>query len=75
MEATYRLKYSELNEDFLKVIRKLFKNKEIDITISTSNKEDEVEFLKSMEDIKLRRNLISFSVDELKAFSEKLMQR
>ena len=76
MQATYRLKPSELNDDFVRIIRKLFKGDEIEITISTHSAEKKKkEFMKAVEDVRLRKNLVSFSVDEFKSFSEKLASR
>jgi hypothetical protein len=76
MQATYRLKPSELNDDFVKIIRKLFKGDEIEITISTpSEKKKKEEFMKAVEDVRLRKNLVDFSVDEFKSFSEKLASK
>lgn len=76
MEATYRLKPSELNEEFIKAIKKFFKDKELEITISSKeNFKKQQEFIKAVEDVKLRKNLVSFSVDEFKSFSEKLVRK
>lgn len=73
MEATYRLKCSELNEDFIKIIRKLFKNKEVEITItSASTSKGKDDFMQAVEDVRLRTNIISFTPDDFKKFSEKL---
>ncbi len=73
MQATYRLKPSELNEDFVKIIRKIFKSEEIEITISTPSKgKKKAEFMKAVEDVRLRKNLVSFSVDEFRNLSGKL---
>ena len=76
MEATYRLKSSELNEDFIKMIKKLFKNTAVEITItSASGSKAKEEFLKAVEDVKLRKNLISFSPDEFRLITEKFASR
>ncbi|MEI7802456.1 MAG: hypothetical protein WCI97_07430 [Bacteroidota bacterium] len=76
MEAVYRLKPDELNSDFVKTIKKLFKNNEVEITITSSpaNKGKE-EFLKAIEDVKLRKNIVSFSVDEFEKFSKEISAR
>ena len=76
MQATYRLKPSELNDEFLKIIRKLFKGDEIEITISTpSRNKKKAEFMKAVEDVRLRKNLVSFSPDEFNSFSQKLASK
>ncbi len=76
MEAVYRLKPDELNSDFVKTIKKLFKNNEVEITITSApaNKGKE-EFLKAIEDVKLRKNIVSFSVDEFEKFSKEISAR
>ncbi len=74
MEATYSLKSSELNIDFINAIRKIFKNNEVEITISTTNnKKGEIEFLKAVSDVRLRKNIISFSVEDFKKNSKKII--
>lgn len=76
MEAVYRLKPDELNSDFVKTIKKLFKNNEVEIIITSSptNKGKE-EFLKAIEDVKLRKNIVSFSADEFEKFSKEISAR
>ena len=76
MEAIYRLKSSELNEKFIRLIRTLYKDKEIEITISANPAgRGKKEFLEAIDDVRLRKNLISFSVEEFKDFSEKLIAK
>ncbi len=73
MEATYRLKPSELDGDFIKAIKKIFKNSEVEITITSANgKKGEQEFLKAVEDVRLRKNIISFSPKEFEKLSKEL---
>lgn len=43
MQATYRLSVNELNEDFITTIKKIYKDKEIEIIIQEA--EDETEYL------------------------------
>lgn len=42
MQSIYRLKAEELNEDFLEGLKRIFKNKEIEIVVSAV---DETEYL------------------------------
>ncbi len=50
METVFRIKVSELNADFLKTIKKLFKNdKELEILIHPAGDEDETSYLLSTE--------------------------
>lgn len=52
MESTYYLNSDELNADFIKAIKTLFKNKNIAITVSVE--EDETEHLLSTDTNKRR---------------------
>jgi hypothetical protein len=73
MEAVYRLKSSELNEEFIKIIRKLFKNKEVEITIhSASEAKGKAEFMQAVEDVRLRKNIVSFTPDDFQKFASTL---
>ena len=66
MEAVYHLKPSELDADFIKTIKQLFKSDEVKITIETVSKHARKdEFMKAVEDVRLRKNIVSFSPDEL----------
>ncbi len=73
---TYRLNANELNEDFIKVIKKLYKGKELEVTIQV--KEDETEYLlksesnriqllNAVKDVKNKKNLHVLDLDKLKA--------
>ena len=64
---------SELNSDFLKALKKVFKGKEVEITITTSSKNGDEDFKKAIEDVRLRKNLVSFSRNEFEQLSEKLL--
>ncbi len=72
MEAMYRLKPSELDPDFVKLLKKIFKNEEVEITIKNASKKNDTSFMKAVEDVRLRKNLVSFSPNEFEAFAEKL---
>lgn len=73
MEATYRLKPSELNIDFIKAVKKIFNDHEVEIKISTTNyKKGKLEFLKAIKDVRLRRNIISFSAEDYKKSFKKI---
>jgi hypothetical protein len=75
MEATYRLKPSELDADFIKLVKKVFKNREVEITITNASKKNDAAFINAVEDVRLRKNLVSFSPDEFEAFAEKLSSK
>ena len=67
MKATFRLKLNEFNDDFIKSVKKIFKNREIEITVTSINKRKEKqEFVNAVEDVRLRKNIISFSPNEFK---------
>ncbi len=71
MSTTYRLKASELGENFLQSIKALYGNKQVEIYVAEVNEEDEDEteylmsspenkrrLLESINDIKNNRNII-----------------
>lgn len=70
------MKTSELNDKFIKMLKSLFKDKEIEITISSAGaKKGKEDFLKAVEDVRLRKNLVSFSTDEFIDFSGKMFSK
>ena len=73
MKAILRLKTKELNDDFIKSVKKIFKNREIEITVTPANKKKgQRKFVNAIEDIRLRRNIISFSPFEFRKLSREL---
>ena len=76
MELTYRLNANELNEDFLKIIKKLYKGKDIDVTVQVREDEttylmkgeaNRTQLLKAVKDVEKRKNLQTLNVEKLKA--------
>ena len=76
MELTYRLNANELNEDFLKTIKKLYKGKDIDVTVQVREDEttylmkgeaNRTQLLKAVTDVEKRKNLQTLNVEKLKA--------
>ena len=76
MELTYRLNANELNEDFLKTIKKLYKGKDIDVTVQVREDEttylmkgevNRTQLLKAVKDVEKRKNLQTLNVEKLKA--------
>ena len=74
MELTYRLNANELNEDFINTIKKLYKGKDLEVTVQV--KEDETEYLlksdanrlqllKAVKDVKNKKNLRILNMDKL----------
>ena len=74
MELTYRLNANELNEEFINTIKKLYKGKELEVTVQV--KEDETEYLlksdanraqllKAVKDVKNKKNLRKLDMDKL----------
>ena len=74
MELTYRLNANELNEDFINTIKKLYKGKDLEVTVQV--KEDETEYLlkseanreqllKAVKDVKNKKNLRTLNMDKL----------
>ncbi len=64
MYSTYRLKPNELTKEFFTSFYELFKNKEIEITVHTIDKESETEYLLKSENNK--KSLIE-SLNELES--------
>jgi len=72
MEAVIKVKVSELNGSLIKRIKKLFSDDEdAEITISLGKKLSEyLEVLnRSKDDLENKRNLISFTMEELAEYS------
>ena len=85
METTYRLKASEIDGSFVASIKRLFKSKTVEVTI-TDTFDDETEFLLShpnnrkklltaIEDVKQNKNLVRFTAKEFEKFSDRLMKK
>jgi hypothetical protein len=78
MESVFRIKASDLNSDFLKTIKKLFKNEgELEILIHPAS--DETSYLLSTESNRkvIEKSLAekegySFTMDELKQYSNNI---
>lgn len=84
METVFRLKASELNDNFLKTIKKLFKKSaEFEIIIhpiSSKNShitetkaEMRTRIEKAIDDIENNRNLVRFTGEEFEAYCNKLL--
>ena len=76
MDVTYRLKPSELNDDFLVILKNTFLEKEIAVTVKAiedetsyllSNSANRQHLLDAVEDVKNGRTLHSMTVDEMEA--------
>ena len=76
MELTYHLNADELNEEFLKTIKKLYKGKDLNVTVQV--REDETEYLlkseinrtqllKAVKDVEKRKNIQTLDIEKLKA--------
>jgi antitoxin YefM len=74
MYSTYRLKASELNSTFLETLKKMFKNREIEIVVH--DVEDETEYLlsteankkhilKAVKNVEKRKNLVHVQAVDL----------
>jgi len=66
MYTTYRLNVNELNNNFIKAVKQLFKDKDIEITVTDfdeteyllSSPENKKRLLEAIDDVNNRRNLI-----------------
>ncbi len=84
METVFRLKASELNNKFLAIIRSLFKEKEIEISISDTVDEtsfllkdpkNRAHLLEAIEEVKRNKNLVRFTGEEFKKYSKTLLNK
>ncbi|MCF8374398.1 MAG: hypothetical protein K9H64_22445 [Bacteroidales bacterium] len=86
MEAVFRLKVSEIDEAFLKVIKSLFvKDKEIEVTFNSSTGIDLFEHEsreqyfnrldKAIENVENGVNLVSFSEEEFDELTKNLLNK
>ena len=76
MDATYRLKPEELNDNFLKTIQQLFVGKEVTITVEEIPDETEYllgnaanreHLLKAVDDMKHGRNVHTMSIEDMES--------
>ena len=78
MYTIYRINANELDSRFLKALKALFKNKEIEIAVceTAQSEEDETDYLlrsptnrdrllKAIENVAQERNLVTVTLDEL----------
>ncbi|OFX37977.1 MAG: hypothetical protein COZ21_01155 [Bacteroidetes bacterium CG_4_10_14_3_um_filter_31_20] len=86
METVLRLKTSDLNLDFLKAVKSLFKkDEEIEMQISSKSgfsvlkaetqEECNSRIEKSFNNIKKNRNTVSFTGEEFMALTQKLLKK
>lgn len=75
MELTYHLNASELNETFLKTIKRLYKGKELEVTVQVredettyllKNEANRAQLLKAVKDVEKRKNLQELDMEKLK---------
>lgn len=79
MYSVYRLKANELDSRFLKALKAMFKNKEIEIVVTEAiqSEEDETEYLlkskanrerlmEAIENVAQNRNLVTVDLEEVK---------
>ena len=84
METVFRLKESELNNRFLATIKSLFKEKEIEISISDTVDEtsfllkdpkNRAHLLEAIEEVKRNKNLVRFTGEEFEKYSKTLLNK
>lgn len=84
METVFKLRATELQNNFIDSLIALFKNNEIEITVRQV--QDETEYLLSspankkalldaIKEVKKNKNLIRFTGKEFETFSKKLMNK
>ena len=76
MQATYRLNVTELTEDFIKALKSVYPNKDIEITVQETDDETEYlmkseankkELLKALEEAKKGKSYRTMSIEEMEA--------
>ena len=75
MITTFKLNSSELNNDFIESIKKLFFNKNIEIVIKADNQPQEIfseKLINSINNIENNENIKTFTLDEFQEFSKSL---
>ncbi|MBI4931558.1 MAG: hypothetical protein HY841_12385 [Bacteroidetes bacterium] len=85
METTFRIKTSDMDKKFLDMLKKLFKKKEIEITITDadadetsqllSDSKNRTHLIEAIEEVKRNKNLVSFSGDEFEKYSKSLLKK
>ena len=86
METTFRLKTTDLNLDFLNAIKSLFKKEEnIEVQISSKSvfsvlkaeiqEECNSRIEKSFNNVKKKRNVVTFTGEEFEALTKKLLKK
>lgn len=82
METIFKLKAAELDRSFIESVKNLFKGKEIEISIRST--QDETEYLlntpankkhllEAINEVKKNKNLIRFTGKEFEEITEKLL--
>jgi retron-type reverse transcriptase len=79
MVSTFQINESELNNNFVKALKTLFKNRNLTLTIEAdevdtteyllSNSVNKERLLKSAENVKKRTNLVKVDLESLKALA------
>ncbi|HLG36167.1 MAG TPA: hypothetical protein VI757_14915 [Bacteroidia bacterium] len=86
MQTTFRINVTDINENFLKVLRALLKkNKKAEITVQSVSESSATErdasrlyweeIASRIKNAELGKNLVSFSEDEFENFSNELLAR
>ena len=79
MVSTFQINESELDNNFVKALKTLFKNRNLTLTIEAddvdtteylqSNSVNKERLLKSVENVKKRTNLVKIDLESLKAIA------
>ena len=79
MVSTFQINESELDNNFVKALKTLFKNRNLTLTIEAddvdttdyllSNSANKERLLKSVENVKKRTNLVKVDLESLKALA------
>lgn len=80
MVSTFQINEAELDNNFVKALKSMFKNRNLTLTIEVeemdtteyllSNTTNKARLLKAVENAKQRNNLVSIDLEQLKKLSE-----
>ncbi|MBN2893559.1 MAG: hypothetical protein JXL97_16930 [Bacteroidales bacterium] len=74
MITTFKLNISELDNDFIDAIRKIFKNQDIELTIKASGNYSQ-KTLKAKENAEVNENIVEYSVQDFEKMAKELEEK
>lgn len=74
MITTFKLNTTELDNDFLDAIRKIFKNQDIELTIKTRNTYSQ-KLIDAKDNVEVNEEKISYNISEFEKLSKELEEK